>query len=163
MTATELLQRLDSVRPRGPGRWVARCSAHADNSPSLSIREGERGILLRCFAGCSAGEVVAALGLELKDLFIDSPLPRGSRPTRKPPRPDRRQVAFVLELHALALQERAEKTVQAAGALDTTTWTDADFDAAMDAVGRAYSDLERAGVLLDVADSQREKAYQEGR
>jgi hypothetical protein len=36
----------------------------------LSVREGDDGrVLLHCFAGCSVNEVVAALGIELSDLF----------------------------------------------------------------------------------------------
>lgn len=49
------------------GRWhgaygTAQCPAHDDRSPSLSLRDGTAGrILLRCYAGCSGGEVIAAL------------------------------------------------------------------------------------------------------
>lgn len=65
-----LLSRLQGVRQTGGGRWLARCPAHEDRTPSLSIRETEGGtILLRCFAGCGAVEVVQAVGLELRDLF----------------------------------------------------------------------------------------------
>ena len=42
MTAATILDRLDGVRPTGDGRWIARCPAHDDRSPSLSIREAER-------------------------------------------------------------------------------------------------------------------------
>lgn len=42
--------------------WVARCPAHQDTSPSLSIGEGDDGrILLNCFSGCTWGEVTDAL------------------------------------------------------------------------------------------------------
>jgi hypothetical protein len=52
--------------------WVARCPAHADRSPSLSIREGRGGrTLVRCFAGCEPSSITAALGLRLSDLFSD--------------------------------------------------------------------------------------------
>lgn len=66
-----LLDRLEKVRERGPGRWMACCPAHEDKSPSLSIRETSDGvILLKCFGpGCSAADIVAAVGLELRDLF----------------------------------------------------------------------------------------------
>jgi len=65
-----LIARLDSVKEKEPGKWAARCPAHGDNSPSLAIKETTDGtILLRCFAGCSAFEVVSAIGLELSDLF----------------------------------------------------------------------------------------------
>jgi hypothetical protein len=47
---TGLLQ----ARRVGPGRWVAKCPAHRDRSPSLSIAAGQDGrVLVYCFAGCS--------------------------------------------------------------------------------------------------------------
>lgn len=43
-----------------------------DRSPSLSIRETSDGtFLLHCFAACTAADIVAAVGLELRDLFPD--------------------------------------------------------------------------------------------
>ncbi len=69
-TADNLLQRLDRVRRTGAETWVACCPAHDDKRPSLSIRETADGrVLLHCWTGCSAGEIVAAVGLELSDLF----------------------------------------------------------------------------------------------
>jgi putative DNA primase/helicase len=51
------------------GRWngqagIARCPAHDDHSPSLSIRDGDEAgrVLLTCFAGCDRRDVL----LELK-------------------------------------------------------------------------------------------------
>ncbi len=70
MTAEAILDRLDGVRKTGAARWVARCPAHADRGPSLSIRELDDGrVLLHDFAGCDVGAIVAAIGLELSDLF----------------------------------------------------------------------------------------------
>jgi hypothetical protein len=48
------------------GRWtetggLCRCPAHDDRSPSLSVRPGRTRLLLHCFAGCTAGEVLRAL------------------------------------------------------------------------------------------------------
>lgn len=70
MSATKLLDLLHKVRKTGPGRWVAQCPAHDDKSPSLSIRETDDGkVLLKCWTGCSAHEVVSAVGLNMEDLF----------------------------------------------------------------------------------------------
>lgn len=70
MNCQALLDRLDAVRQRGDGRWSARCPAHGDKTPSLSIRELDDGrILLHCFAGCDVHAITAALGTELSDLF----------------------------------------------------------------------------------------------
>ena len=43
-------------------RWMARCPAHADHNPSLSIQSGNDGkILVCCFAGCEQHRVIAIL------------------------------------------------------------------------------------------------------
>lgn len=82
MTAATLLDRLEAVRENGPGRWLARCPAHEDRSPSLSIRETSDGtILVHDFAGCSPADILAAVGLELKDLFPE-PLEHHRAPRR---------------------------------------------------------------------------------
>lgn len=44
-----------------PGGAMCRCPAHDDRHPSLSIRLGERGLLLKCFAGCAAADVIRAI------------------------------------------------------------------------------------------------------
>ena len=68
-----LLDRLEGVREHGPCRWTGRCPAHDDRSPSLSIRELDDGrVLIHCFAGCSATDIVASVGLALRDLFPSS-------------------------------------------------------------------------------------------
>jgi hypothetical protein len=78
-----MVGRLEGVRATGPQRWVARCPAHRDRRPSLSIAEGNDGrILLRCWAGCAVDAVVAAVGVELADLFPERSA--GGRPTPRP-------------------------------------------------------------------------------
>lgn len=65
----QLLARLDGVRRAGKG-YIARCPAHRDRSPSLSIASGDDGrLLVHCHAGCSIYDVVSALGLTVSDLF----------------------------------------------------------------------------------------------
>lgn len=55
---------------RTSGGYVARCPAHDDHTPSLSISAGDDGrILLHCWAGCPTAAVLAALGLAWSDLF----------------------------------------------------------------------------------------------
>jgi hypothetical protein len=73
MTALErVLHRLEKVRERGE-RWTARCPAHADRHPSLSVGVGHDGrVLIRCHAGCTPEEIVQALGLNMSDLFADT-------------------------------------------------------------------------------------------
>lgn len=70
MSATAILDRLTGVRPTGPARWLAKCPAHEDRSPSLSIRELDDGrLLLHDFGGCDTQGVLDALGLEMASLF----------------------------------------------------------------------------------------------
>lgn len=66
-----VLSRLgDSVRETGSGRYMTECPGHPDRTRSLSLTTNRDGaVLLKCFAGCSAVDVVRAMGLELRDLF----------------------------------------------------------------------------------------------
>jgi putative DNA primase/helicase len=41
--------------------WLAKCPAHDDSNPSLSIREADGKVLVHCFGGCSQSEVIEAL------------------------------------------------------------------------------------------------------
>jgi hypothetical protein len=56
--------------PGRNGSW--RCPAHDDSSPSLSISQGDGKVVLHCHAGCAVNDIVAALGLHMRDLF-DTP------------------------------------------------------------------------------------------
>ena len=49
--------------------WMARCPAHDDRTPSLSLTDREGRILVKCHAGCDQGTVVAAL--KAKGLWPD--------------------------------------------------------------------------------------------
>jgi putative DNA primase/helicase len=60
MTADTIAKALGG-RKAGGG-WVARCPAHDDRTPSLSLADGHDGrLLVKCWAGCSAHDVLAAL------------------------------------------------------------------------------------------------------
>ena len=91
ISADELVARLEGVRRSGERRWTARCPAHGDKGPSLSVREGDDGrVLLNCFAGCTFPDIAKALGLEARQLFPprdETLLPH--RPRRQRPDPDR--------------------------------------------------------------------------
>lgn len=72
MTAQTLIDRLQKVRRNGDKRWQACCPAHDDRTPSLVVQELDDGrVLVKCFAGCGAADVMAAVGLSLSDLFAD--------------------------------------------------------------------------------------------
>ncbi|MBM3982084.1 MAG: DUF3987 domain-containing protein, partial [Planctomycetes bacterium] len=70
MTPTEaLLSKLTGAKKTTSG-WCARCPAHEDRKPSLSVSEGEDGrALIHCHAGCAPEAVCAAVGLSLRDLM----------------------------------------------------------------------------------------------
>lgn len=59
MTA-ETIARALGGRKVGQG-WTARCPAHDDREPSLSIREADGKVLVRCHAGCDQHDVIAIL------------------------------------------------------------------------------------------------------
>ncbi|WP_163097812.1 hypothetical protein GL267_010185 [Acidithiobacillus ferrianus] len=84
----KVLAALDKVKSTGPGKWLALCPAHDDKRPSLSVRETEdHRVLLKCWAGCGAAEIVNALRLSLADLFPGdrrSLTEHGTGPLRKP-------------------------------------------------------------------------------
>lgn len=64
-----LLLRLDGVKGNPP-KCKAKCPSHEDGSPSLSITSLDDGrVLIHCFAGCSAADILAAVGMSLADLF----------------------------------------------------------------------------------------------
>ncbi|AEG14986.1 phage/plasmid primase, P4 family [Desulfofundulus kuznetsovii DSM 6115] len=76
MRINEFLSLLNNVKKSGSG-WTARCPAHDDEHNSLSVSEKDGKILLHCFAGCDIRAIVQALGLEMKDLFLNSAPYRG--------------------------------------------------------------------------------------
>ena len=66
----KVLSCLDKVKPVGANKWKACCPAHDDKNPSLAITETSDGtVLLRCWVGCNAKDIVNAIDLELRDLF----------------------------------------------------------------------------------------------
>lgn len=95
MDVNELLSRLDKVRQNRPGEWSARCPAHADKSPSLSIKENGGYTLIHCFGGCEPADVIEKLGLTFSDLF----------PERLPDNPPRRGAFTAMDaLRCLAFE-----------------------------------------------------------
>ena len=51
-------------------KLTARCPAHDDKTPSLSVKIGDNDcVILKCFAGCPTDAVLDALGWTMRDLF----------------------------------------------------------------------------------------------
>lgn len=46
-----------------PGGAMCHCPVHDDAHPSLSVRVGERCLLVKCFAGCAPADVLRAINL----------------------------------------------------------------------------------------------------
>jgi hypothetical protein len=87
MNAAELASRIPGSKQVRAG-YVAKCPAHEDKEPSLSFMDGEKGVLVKCHAGCTTEDVCKALGLSMRDLFHGNgsslPLtPRKATPTPK--------------------------------------------------------------------------------
>lgn len=111
MNAREIVQAL------GGRNGLARCPAHNDRTPSLSVRDGADGVLLTCFSGCDRRDVIAAL----RDLGLwperdERPVQQRRRATAPAPKPAQPRTAladWARELWARCL--RIERT-DAAGA-----------------------------------------------
>jgi len=74
-------------RPVGVGKWESVCPAHKGGRRNLSIAAGIGGaVLLRCHhvddsgRSCSAADIVSAIDLELRDLFVPVPGTKRSAP-----------------------------------------------------------------------------------
>jgi putative DNA primase/helicase len=93
-------------RRNGSG-WIARCPAHADRTPSLSINDGNGGRpLLFCHAGCQQGHVIDALrhrGLWAEGARHHSPTSRlpSPRPATRLPSAQRTERALSIWEQAL--------------------------------------------------------------
>src|SRR5690242_8613670 len=78
MNVEELISKLQPVKPNGGG-WMARCPAHKDSVPSLSVSQTDGKILLYCHAGCGTGAILEALNLQMSDLFADKVSRQGAK------------------------------------------------------------------------------------
>jgi len=88
----ETIARALGGRKVGQG-WTARCPAHDDREPSLSIHDADGKVLVRCHAGCKQRDVIAAL----RERGLWDGKAHSSRRTSRhrkvsPPRPDPDQV-----------------------------------------------------------------------
>ena len=79
MTAAAIASALGGTC-RSNGWWRCRCPIHAGRGLTLALRDGERGLIVKCWAGCQPRDVLAELGR--RDL-----LNANSGDTTKPPDP----------------------------------------------------------------------------
>ena len=121
MSIGHLVNRLDGVRETGDGKYVAKCPAHDDRSPSLSIKDGDdRRVLLHCFAGCETDDVFTAVGLTFADVM---PERVGTEHSYKPLRQrfDARQVLATLDHESLVVAIIGADFIERRS-LDVATW-----------------------------------------
>lgn len=82
--AEKFLSRVEGVRQTGPGRWLFKVPTRADKRASGSARELDDGrLLIYDFAGDSAVDMLAAVGLAMTDLYPEQLTAHG-RPERRP-------------------------------------------------------------------------------
>ncbi len=94
MSIDTLISRLDGAKETGARRYLSRCPAHDDRSPSLAIKDGDDGrVLIHCFAGCETEDVLSAIGMTFSDIM---PERIGAEHSYKPVR-NRVNVRDVLE------------------------------------------------------------------
>lgn len=137
MSAELLLSRLDKVRGRGPNQHSARCPAHDDKGPSLSVKELPNGrVLVRCFAGCETEDVLAAVGLTFQDLFP----PRLDGHSM--PAPRRRALLPPSQAFEIAVDDVCFAAVAAANLAHGVPLTEDDRQALLRAAGRMYALLD---------------------
>ena len=119
MRSQFLLDRLDKLKPRGNGQYMARCPAHPDRTASLSVKCCDDGrVLIHCFAGCTADDVLGAVGLELKDIMPE-PLGHHFAPTKN--RISRADALAVLESETMLVAVVASDILESR-TIDEATW-----------------------------------------
>lgn len=89
MSVDNFIAKLGAVREVSPRKnhrrsFIAQCPAHDDTRPSLYVDEGESGnVLIKCWAGCGATDVINSVDLCMSELFPDSNYDSRSRRVRK--------------------------------------------------------------------------------
>ncbi len=109
MTPVELiLSKLPDAKRNGKG-WTARCPAHEDHHPSLSLSQGDEGrALVHCHAGCTPQDIMVAIGLTLADLMSPraGPSPIKKAPAGGPRQQTRTDQVYPTQHDAVAALER---------------------------------------------------------
>ena len=95
-----LLSALDGVKATstrdGHRRWMALCPSHSDKGASLSIRESNDRVLVHCFAGCGAVDILDSVGL---DFGVLQPVTENYKPLFKKSTDDNLAIAeSIIEL-----------------------------------------------------------------
>lgn len=138
--ADKLLSRLQRVKRTGPGRWIASCPTREDRHPSLAIRELDDGrVLVHDFGGEDVASILAAVGLDIRDLFPAAP-GAAAPPVRRP--------FHAADLLALVAMESSVAVVVCADVLRSRTASEADF-------ARLLTAAQRLGNAAEVCHAHR--------
>ena len=134
-----ILAQLEAVRATGSGRWIARCPAHNDRSPSLSIREGVRAILIKCWAGCPLGRICSSLGILVRDLFYDSDFSLNHSDIQRQQleriqRRQRERKAWLVKGLTIDARREADKLLRSARNIDISPWNEEKLDKAISSI-----------------------------
>lgn len=144
----DVASRLDGVRRSGSG-IMARCPAHSDRSPSLSLTERDGKILLHCFAGCTISAITESLGISVKDLFIDAPSnPRDTAQhmAQRERQHRERELRREADGHMIDVCKMSQWLVGSRCDLDIAPWSDEQLNDELNALADAYSILESEGL-----------------
>lgn len=71
MNLHAVLSHFDGVKRRNENEYIARCPCHDDKKQSLCIGNGEKGVVLKCQAGCDTRAILDRVGLKPADLFFE--------------------------------------------------------------------------------------------
>lgn len=74
MTPVEKVQSLiEGLRSSGDSgrQWIGCCPAHDDATQSFALGQADNGsALVKCYKGCTTEEICAAIGIEVRDLYV---------------------------------------------------------------------------------------------
>jgi hypothetical protein len=107
MNAREIAKQLHGKK--AGKRWKCRCPtglhSHGDRNRSLSVWESDDGwICLKCFTGCQRDEILAAMGLKVRDLALNEFNPN---PEWEQRRRDEDRLKLLERQHGLAIMAQA--------------------------------------------------------
>ena len=108
-TIPRILARLTSVRSINDLHWRADCPCCGSKNQAVAITLTPKGkVLLQCFAGCKAAEILGSIGLGLRDLYPQSPAEAKAGAKMAKQRSDLRALQTELHILLTAVYDRLE-------------------------------------------------------
>lgn len=145
-----ILNQLQGKKRTGTDRWIAKCPAHSDKSPSFGIKLDNGKIVFNCLAGCSKEAIVSALGIEFNDLFPkDDQFLIDGKPNTSKPKP----IIYATEGLEIIRQE-AQLVLMGAYAMRNGTLTNNDLmrlEKSMQLINAVY-EATGNGLIKDVSN-----------